>query len=153
MRVFCIFIAILTLIQYLRISHIDNHGVRLDRIEATDGGPNSLLRTTEIGTSVDKAFEFFDDQERIKSINDKMIKSDVIHQFNPTSKLLRREMKGNLVVSNRDMSLFSNEISMTDGSKALVIFSVENELIPETKCVRAFVDYMITIIKEITSDS
>lgn len=59
-------------------------------------------------------------------------------------------MKGNLVVSNRDMSVFANRVELTDGSIAITTFSVETDKIKTTKCVRANVKFMVTHFKPIS---
>lgn len=63
------------------------------------------------------------------------------------------EVKGNLVVSNRDMALVRQRLELGDGSLFVVQTSIESaSKIPETKCVRGEVTLMGSHI-EPTSES
>lgn len=59
-------------------------------------------------------------------------------------------MKGNMIVSNRDLALFWNKIGLTDGSIAHVMFSIEHDSIPKTKCVRAEAAINLLILQPVS---
>ena len=59
------------------------------------------------------------------------------------------EMKGNLIVTNRDLCVIRVKVECTDGSILLIQTSVEDSRIPETKCVRADANIMATLLEDV----
>lgn len=64
-------------------------------------------------------------------------------------KLLRMEMKGNLIVSNRDLCIIKVKLDLTDGSILVLQTSVQDSRIPETKCVRADANILATLLEDV----
>lgn len=94
----------------------------------------------EVNASIEKVLEFYRDPEGLMKVNDKVKANEIVVDINENTKIMRREIKGNLVVSNRDLSILWHQIALTDGSVAIVMFSIEHDKVPETKCVRASLD-------------
>ena len=111
---------------------------------------NIVKRYVEIEATLDTVAEIATAPETLVKINDRLKANEVIKDWSDTAKLMRREMKGNLVVSNRDICMFWHRINLTDGSKANVMYSIEHELIPETKCVRAHIDFACIVFQKVS---
>lgn len=105
----------------------------------------------EVNASLRNCVDFFSDGENLKKINDKVAANDTIEELNDDVRIVRREMKGNLIVSNRDLALFWQMLKLEDGSVVLINFSIETDKIPETKCVRAEQDFFVMHFKPISS--
>ena len=116
---------------------IESDGVSSWRMKSAEGGVNLIKRAMEVNRPAEEVYDFMRDQEKLLELNDRMKANDVIEEFNPTTKLIRREMAGNLLVSNRDMCILNCDLTLTDGSMANIHFSIEHDKIPTTKCVRA----------------
>lgn len=128
-------------------------GIGLWRKKATDSSINIIKRTMEVNVSAEEVLKFYKDTDAIKSVNKKIVENYIVQSFTDTCKLIRREIKGSLLVSNRDMSIFSNTIQLTDGSIAISMFSVEHDKVPKTKAVRAILDIGLIYLKPITESS
>lgn len=132
------------------INHLDKDDVAYWIKKSTDGGVNLVKRQATIHQDAATVDTWFSNQQNLLDASERLLVSEVVKEYNSQAYLIRREMKGNLVVSNRDLSLFLNKISLTDGSIAQVIFSVEHESIPETKCVRAESKINVMVLKSIS---
>ncbi|CAI2372937.1 unnamed protein product [Moneuplotes crassus] len=134
----------------------DKEEAKLWTKKAEEGGVKLFRREAVIEKSAEVVDEWLSDQENVLervANNNKLKHSDVVKKFNEDAKLIRREIKGNLLVTNRDMCLFWNRLNLTDGSIAHVMFSIEHEDIPKTKCVRAEAKINLLILKPISDES
>lgn len=128
-------------------------GIGLWKKKATDSSINIIKRSMEVDVPLQDVLSFYKDPEAIKSVNKKIVENYVVHSFNDTCKLIRREIKGGMLVSNRDLSIFSNAIHLTDGSVAISMFSVEHDKVPKTKAVRAVLDIGLIYLKPVSESS
>lgn len=69
--------------------------------------------------------------------------------LNDNVKLIRMEMKGNLIVSNRDLCVIRVRTELANGSILILQTSVEDSRIPETKCVRAEAIITATLLEDV----
>lgn len=134
---------------YLR-TYLDKEGIQLLKKKSPDGGVNIVKRYVEIDAPLDTVADIATAPETLLKINDKLKTNEIVKEWSDTAKLIRREMKGNLVVSNRDICLFWHRINLTDGSKANIMYSIEHELMPVTKCVRAEVDFACIVFQKVS---
>ena len=112
---------------------------------------NITLRKFDIESPMEKVLEKVLDPEMATKTNDRVKESKIIEVIDENSTFLRREVIGNLIVSNRDMSVFQHIIELTDGSKVLVTFSHPHEEIPEVSgVVRAEFIVSYTHLKSIS---
>lgn len=119
-------------------------------MESASGGPRTVKREAFFEHSAEEVIQWFTDSEKMLKSSEKMAANDVIESFSPNCSLIRKEMKGNLVVTNRDMSIFNYVLTLTDGSLAVINHSVVHDSIPETKCVRAEMELSVVIVQPIS---
>lgn len=129
---------------------IDKDNVTLWKKDNPDGGISIFKRYMEVNTSLENVLAFFTDNKKVMSVNDKLVKNDTIEEINKHTRIMRREMKGNLIVSNRDLALFWEIVKLNDGSVVIISFSIVTDKVPETKCVRAEQDINIMHFNPIT---
>lgn len=130
--------------------NIDKKDVKLLSKKSNEGGVNLVKRETIINAPMETVYEFFCNQAKLVECNEKLIVSEVVEKFNDQASLLKREVKGNFLVSNRDMCVFWLKLVLTDGSLANIQYSIEHEKIPETKCVRAMLHISLLHVKAIS---
>ena len=92
---------------------------------------NMTLRTFTLDSPMDKAMEKMLDTEMAMKSNDRLKVNEIVEEIDENTVFIKREISGNMVISNRDMSLFQHVIELTDGSKLIVSFSEPHEKIPE----------------------
>ena len=131
----------------------EKDGNGLWKMKAADSSINIMKRFMTVNVPMSKAVDFYRDPEGIKSVNKKIIVNSIVLDVTDNVKLIRREIKGNMLVSNRDMSIFWNLIELTDGSIAICMFSTEHEKIPKTKAVRAELDIGFLLFKPVSESS
>ena len=122
-------------------------GVNVYKTNSEDSDLHCVKRETEVETSPDKAMEATLNHDNWKECHPQIIKSETIENLDETTRLISREFKGNLVISDRDMSIVSETLELTNGLKVDISFSQEHELIPATKAVRAELDFGLLIFK------
>ena len=127
-------------------------GIGLWKMKSTDSNINVVKRTMEVNVPIDDVVKFYRDPDAVKSVNKKVIENYVAVPLTDNAKIVRREIKGSLLVSNRDICIFWNLINLTDGSIAMCMFSVEHDKVPKTKAVRAVLDIGLILLKP-TSES
>ena len=128
-------------------------GIGLWKRKSTDSSINVIKRSMDVDASVEDILKFYKDPEGIKSVNKKVIENYVAVPLTDSCRIMRREIKGSLLVSNRDMCIFTNTIKLTDGSIAISMFSVEHDKVPKTKAVRAVLDIGLMYLKPISETS
>ena len=105
---------------------IDSDGVQLWKKKAEGGGVNLLKRYMEVNASQEDCLKFFGDTASLQKVNDRLVANEVVEEWDKCTRLMRREMKGNFVVSNRDLALFWQRIKLKDGSIITIMYSIEN---------------------------
>ena len=109
------------------------------------------LRTFTLDSPMDKAMEKMLDTEMAMKSNDRLKVNEIVEEIDENTVFIKREISGNMVISNRDMSLFQHVIELTDGSKLIVAFSEPHEKIPEKSgVVRADFILSYTHVKSIS---
>ncbi|CAI2374012.1 unnamed protein product [Moneuplotes crassus] len=131
----------------------DKDNVKLWTKKSEEGGANLFRREASLDQSAEAVSAWLSDQQNLVDNNDKLKSSEIICELNEQALLIRREMKGNMIVSNRDLALFWNKVDLTDGSIAHVMFSIEHDSIPKTKCVRAEADINLLILQPVSDTS
>uniref|UniRef100_A0A7S3NC28 START domain-containing protein n=1 Tax=Euplotes harpa TaxID=151035 RepID=A0A7S3NC28_9SPIT len=131
----------------------EGKGISLWKKKESDSNINILKRSMEVNASIEKVLEFYRDPEGLMKVNDKVKANEIVVDINENTKIMRREIKGNLVVSNRDLSILWHQITLTDGSVAIVMFSIEHDKVPETKCVRASLDIGLLHLSKVSDTS
>ena len=111
-----------------------------------------VKRWMEVKVSKDELISFFVNTDKIKAADKKLVAVDVVEEIDDRTKLIRFEMKGNMIVSNRDFSVIRKRFDLGDGSLFVMQTSIETDKIPKTKAVRGEIVLQGSIIKE-TSDS
>ena len=124
----------------------DKKDVTLTKKKVEGSSINAIKKVMKVECPLERIADNMMDFEQALKSNDRLKDNSVVEKIDDTLMFVRREMKGNLVVSNRDMSLLTTVIDLTDGSKVLLSFSEPCELIPETKCVRAEVTISLTLL-------
>ena len=131
----------------------EKDGIGLWKMKADDSNINIMKRFMTINASLKKVVDFYRDPDGIKSVNKKVIENYTVAEVNKNVRIMRREVKGNLLVSNRDICLFWYLIELTDGSIAISMFSVEHDKVPKTKAVRAELDIGFLLLKPVSDSS
>lgn len=114
-------------------------------------GLNAILRRIEIDVPHRDACEFFKDEIKFSRLNDNLKESKVVEDLKNESSYVYHCFKGNLVVSDRDFSLFKHCMNLPDGRFAIVSFSVDHPKMPlRRKKVRAHADLSVYVITELS---
>mmetsp|Transcript_2778 Transcript_2778/g.3242 ORF Transcript_2778/g.3242 Transcript_2778/m.3242 type:complete len:148 (+) Transcript_2778:293-736(+) len=110
-------------------------------------GLNAILRRLEFNVPIKKAFEFFKDEIAFSKLNDNLKESKVVEDIGYDTSYVYHCFKGNLVVSDRDFSLFKHCFALPDGRFAIVSFSANHSKMPERKKkVRAHADLSVYLL-------
>jgi hypothetical protein len=105
----------------------------------------------EAKAQVETFAEFTLDPANLMKQNSRILKNEVVHEYNKTSMLIHRVSEGKLVVSNRDFCLFFTQIQLQDESVANISFSIEHEKVPiSTDAVRGEMTYQVVHAKFIS---
>ena len=67
------------------------------------------------------------DEDVIKASDSKITKFNIAHEYNAHSFIVTTGMKGNLVVSDRELIMFYTNQTLSDGSRVLIAFSVDSD--------------------------
>ena len=110
-------------------------------------------RWTEVKVSKEDALSFFVDPEKFKYVYSKIGTLEVIKEIDDKTRLIRLEMKGNIIVSNRDLAVIRKVFELSDGSLFLIQTSIETDEIPKTKAVRAEMVLQGNLFKETSATS
>ncbi|CAI2374211.1 unnamed protein product [Moneuplotes crassus] len=127
----------------------DKNDVKLLTKKSVDGGVDLVLREAIIEKPQEVVYEWFCNQSNLVDNSERLIVSEVVDELGPESFLLKREVKGNFLVSNRDMCIFWHKLNLTDGSVANIQFSIMHSKIPETKCVRGELNISLLMVTKI----
>mmetsp|Transcript_26343 Transcript_26343/g.23294 ORF Transcript_26343/g.23294 Transcript_26343/m.23294 type:complete len:169 (-) Transcript_26343:215-721(-) len=111
----------------------EGKGTSLEQKKSPEGGVNLIKRVSQINAPAAKVYDWFCEQSNLCLVSDRLKVSEVVHEFNETTRLVKREVKGNFIVTNRDLCIFWHKLALTDGAYCNCQFSIEHEKIPETK--------------------
>ncbi|CAI2374817.1 unnamed protein product [Moneuplotes crassus] len=116
-------------------------------------GLNGILRKIEIDVPHQPACDFFKDEIKFAKLNDNLKETKIVEDLKNDSSYVYHCFKGNLVVSDRDFSLFKHCFTLPDKRFAIVSFSVVHPKMPERrKKVRAHADLSVYIITKIAEN-
>ena len=110
-------------------------------------GLNAILRKVEINVPQQQAIDFFKDEIKFSNLNDNLKETKIVEDLGNETCYVYHCFKGNLVVSDRDFSLFKHCFELPDGRFAIVSFSVKHPKMPERrKKVRAHADLSVYLL-------
>ncbi|CAI2375092.1 unnamed protein product [Moneuplotes crassus] len=116
-------------------------------------GLNAILREIEINVPHIPACDFFKDEIRFSKLNENLKETKIVEDLKNESSYIYHCFKGNIVVSDRDFSLFKHCFTLPDGRFAIVSFSVNHPKMPERrKKVRAHADLSVYLITPMGDD-
>lgn len=111
-----------------------------------------VKRTMEVKVSKEDLISFFLNLDKIKAADKKLVAMDLVEEIDDRTKLIRIEMKGNMIVSNRDFTIIRKRFELSDGSLFVIQTSIDSDKMPKTKAVRGEMILQGSIVRE-TSDS
>ena len=115
-----------------------------------NSGLNAILRKIEINVPHKFACDFFKDEIKFSHMNDNLKETKIVEDLGNDTSYVYHCFKGNMLVSDRDFSLFKHCFTLPDGRFAIVSFSALHPKMPERKKkVRAHADLSVYVLTKI----
>lgn len=95
------------------------------------------MRRMDVKASIDKCLEVMSDPQAYVTSHPKGESVEVKEEFSATAKVTHFKYKGNMVVKPRDLCLAECVIELKNNSIVVLRFSVEHEMVPVGKHIRA----------------
>ena len=131
----------------------DEDGVAMWTRPTEGSDVKCVKRVMEVNVSATDMAKVLNDPEAQRSADERMKEYSFVHEYAFGSNLVKVKLAGNLVVSDREGHLFVTDQTLTDGSRAIVGFSVETDKVKlDDGCVEATFHMLVSHIQEI-SDS
>lgn len=129
----------------------DKKGVQLYSKESGES-IDYVKRCMEVKVSKDDLISFFLNIDKVKAADKKLVAMDVVEEIDDKTKLIRIEMKGNMIVSNRDFTIIRKRFELSDGSLFIIQTSIESDKMPKTKAVRGEMILQGSLVRETADD-
>lgn len=89
----------------------------------------------EVNAPLHVVSELLADPEVIMAAQDQVKECEIVDSPDSETKFMKRRMQGNMLVSDRDLSVFLYTLDLTDGNQVVISFSEQHDSIPEVSGV------------------
>ena len=128
----------------------DKNGAQLYSSINKKTGLKLIYRKIKIKASLEDSIQVFKDSDMLTKLNENIKESKKVEDLGINTAYYHNVLKGNMVVSDRDLSLLRHCFTLPDGRYAVVTYSVDHKKIPVTKKrVRALMPLSVYLLTPI----